>query len=154
MDGHAEMNAAIVAGVTRGDRLTTGALARLAGGQPQEESPRARLSRLVAASADARQAGDEIALAVAEHAIDKLIADTRAARTEQPRDDQVTGSHMGDADHSGEPSDFGGGVRRQPRPSPGIGIESANDLLQRALSASRAERRERGADETVIVGNW
>jgi hypothetical protein len=154
-DPNALMNAMIAEGATRGQRLTMGALARLAGGQPQEESSRARLSRLLAASADARQAGDEIAVAVAENAIDKLIADTRAARAEQPRDDQ--GRFVGadqHADHSGEPLDFDGGVRgRQPRPSPGMVAPSSTQLMAAAFAASRQERLEREQEQTIISAN-
>jgi hypothetical protein len=154
-DPNAMMNAMIAEGATRGERLTTGALARLFGEPPVSESSRERLDMLEAERREAMRIGDDAALGLIEHNLDRLFEEARAARTEQPRDAQ--GRFVGadqHADHSDGPIDFDGGVRgRQPRPSPGIGVESSNDLMQRALSASRVERREREADQTVILRN-
>jgi hypothetical protein len=148
-DGFDAMNAAILAGVRRGERLTTSALARLFGEPPVSESRRERLDALEAQRREAMRIGDDTALGLIEHNLDRLFEEARAARTAQPRDAQGRFTASAGGDES-----FDGGVRgRQPRPSPGIGIESANDLMQRALSASRAERREREADETVILRN-
>lgn len=141
------MNRMIVESARRGERLTAGALQRLFG-SPPEESPKERLNRLLATSEAARQSGDEVALAVAESAIDELVDEARSARAEQPRDE--TGQFVG-----AEAPGFDGGFRgRRPVAGPGGAmVETASSLFARALMTSRQERAERGADEHTIIAN-
>jgi hypothetical protein len=144
-----EMNRRIVQGVERGQRLTTGALARLAGSQPQE-GQRERLNRVLEERDTAVQRGDDTALGLIDDQLDRLVADARAAHTERPRDEQGRFVSAGDD----ESVDFDGGVRgRRPRPSPGMVEPTSTDLMRAAFMASRQERIEREADQTIIAGN-
>lgn len=75
------MNQMFLAAARRGQRFT-GAVARLADNPTVDTSPRQeRLSALEAAREEAKRSGDDTMLAIAEDQIDRLLDESRAART-------------------------------------------------------------------------
>jgi hypothetical protein len=146
------MNRLIVEGARRGEQLTGGALARLFGEPPVSESRRERLDTLEAQRQEAMRRGDDTALGLIEHNLERLFEEARAARTERPRDEQgrFTASAGGD-----ESVSFDGGYRgRQPPPSPGMVAPTSTQLMAAAFAASRQERLEREADVKLVAGNF
>ena len=117
-----------------------GLLDRLRDTGPLDEPRAKRFARYHAEFEAALKHGDELAAAVADTQIDKVLAESRAARAQAV-------SNVG---HSGAeptaPVSFDGGVRgRRPvAPTPGLRRpESSRELFARAMRASQAERAER-----------
>jgi len=125
----ADMNRLILQGATKGER-------RL------RATPQTNADELHKALAALQGATGDIARKLAEQRLDRLVADARAARTPAEQSSDF---------------DWGSGIRNRPnvhdathrlRPA-----ESANALMRRALAASQIERRERGAEQNMIVRN-
>lgn len=89
----------------------------------------------------AKRSGDDAMIGFAEHRLDTVIHDARAAR-EQPREED------------GRFAGFDGGVRgRRSPPIPGLVSESSAELMLRAFSASRSERVQQGAEDGALTLN-
>jgi hypothetical protein len=102
-------------------------------------APRERLSGALNDLEAAQRTGNDAAIGFAEHRLDTAIRDARAAR-EQPRDD------------AGRFAGFDGGVRgRRSPPVPHLQAESSADLMLRAFSASRFERKQGDVDGTLTL---
>lgn len=114
--GNRAMNRLIFAAARRGER-TVGGVDRLAGVPEHGARMRAALSDLEAA----QRSGDDVAIGYAEHLLDKAVEAARAARGDQPRDEQ--GQFVG----------YDGGVRRT-APQPRSISQQMNQLI---LAASR-----------------
>ncbi len=134
------MNRMIFAGARRG--RTTGTFAR-SGGQPTPSDPalRERLSGALNDLESAQRSGRDDAIDYAEHRLSQVIDEARAGRQEreQARDPET-----------GQFVSFDGGVQRSPGPGPGTHVETATDLMLRALQAAGSERRERPGRTRVI----
>jgi hypothetical protein len=88
----------------------------------------------------AQRAGDGDAIDYFNHRLDKLVQESRAARTQQP-------------EHGG--SGFDGGVRGTvSRPRPGMWPEpTSTQLMKQALIRHREEQAAREAGEQTIITN-
>jgi hypothetical protein len=124
------MNRLIVAGAGRGEHFRA----------VPSKGPalRERLSGALNDLEAAERGGDEAEIGFHSVRLKRIVGEARTARE--------TGA---DTPFQG----FDGGVQRRARPMPSRAPEDASALFARALSASRAERAERGEDETVIRAN-
>lgn len=125
------MNGAIKSAFDRSSGTTGAMMAKLTGEAVTPSRQAEALSVALSDSESARRSGNADDMALADHILDERIAAARAARTEQPRDDQGR---------------FDGGVRSTSRggvKAPAGGQqESANQLFQKMVQQSRQERQE------------
>jgi hypothetical protein len=137
MAENASMNQLIVRAARRGAGVMDRLPARL------DEQRASEFHEALSAAERAIKAGDATGRDIAEARLDRILDDARAARQEAAG--QPTPELAGPG--------FDGGVRgrRRERPTPGIYVESAGQLFQRAMKQSLVERAERGDDERVIV---
>jgi hypothetical protein len=141
-----QMNKLICAGRDRGVSYgSLGATGRPTG-QPSDAAE--RNARAVTDLEAAERSGDADAIAFAEHVLDQRIDEARASRGEAPRDEDRPRDALGRFTDT-----FDGGIQRRVRPGPQRLPQSSNDLFQQMISASRQERRESGAEQTVIAAN-
>jgi hypothetical protein len=137
------MNRLFVETASRGDR--TGALAKLGlAGSPSLDTGHARRERLAGALNEleaAQRSGDNTAVAICEHRLDRAVEESRAAR----KPDAGEGA--------GQPQPgWDGGVRqRRSPPQPGFQQESAASIFVRAMQTSKQERAERDADTGTTI---
>jgi hypothetical protein len=142
---NAGMNQMMVAHLNAG--VNVGTMAARASAQPSlSEVMHERLSAALTELERAERGKDPDAVAYANHLVDRLTEEARAARTEQPRNPDGTFA---------PPPEFDGGVRRT-RDSERRHThqqESATSLMARAMMTSRQERTERGEEQTLIASN-
>lgn len=104
-------------------------------------SSQERLNALEATREEATRSGDDTLLAIAEDQINQLLDEARAGRASAEPEQPL-------------PS-FDGGVQRGVGRRPGgVRIESAGELMRRAMTQSRVERAGRNADGRKVVANF
>ncbi len=127
-------------------RSRAGLIDRLRSAAPLDDDRQARFHRLHADYEGAIRRGDDMAAAVADHAIDKLLEESRAASVS---------SNVGQAPEPPAPN-FSGGFRgrrypvapvRRMLPPP-----SSKEMFREAIRASKLENRGRPAQIVRIPG--